>query len=106
MHENVAMLLNGGVKAVLIFMGMSSFAKNEMSKLPSGTASCFSGNRGSCYKHSGQAVGRVLPSCRALGRMEEQLVLHMVPCTSTPVNALQIAAPRFQGLGVALVCGC
>lgn len=62
MHENVAMLLNGGVKAVLIFMGMRSFAKNEMSKLPSGTASFFSGNRGSYYEHSGQAAGRVLPS--------------------------------------------
>jgi len=68
MHENVAMLLNGGVKAVLIFMGMRSFAKNEMSKLPSGTASFFSGNRGSYYEHSGQAAGRVLPSWQDAGK--------------------------------------
>lgn len=49
-------------------MGMKLFAKNEMSKLPSGTASCFSGNRGSCYKHSGQAAGRVLPSWQGTGK--------------------------------------
>lgn len=39
MHENVAMLLNGGVKAALTSMGMSFFAKNEMPQLPRGTAS-------------------------------------------------------------------
>lgn len=39
MHEIVAMLLNGGVKTVLTFMGMRAFAKKEMPQLPRGTSS-------------------------------------------------------------------
>lgn len=39
MRELVAMLLNGGVKTVLTFMGMRFFAKNGMPQLPRGTSS-------------------------------------------------------------------
>lgn len=60
MHENVAMLLNGGVKAVLTFMGMRSFAKNEMPQLPPGTASQFGRTGGSRCEQSEQIAGKMV----------------------------------------------
>lgn len=68
MHENIAMLLNGGVKAALTFMGIRSFAKNEMPEFPPGTASYFGGNRGSCRERSEQAAGRIVPSWQRVGK--------------------------------------
>lgn len=68
MHENVAMLLNGGVKAALTFMGIRSFAKNGCLSSPPGTVSYFGGNRGSCREWSEQAAGRIVPSWQRPGK--------------------------------------
>lgn len=68
MHENVAMLLNGGVKAALTFMGIRSFAKNGCLSSPPGTVSYFGGNRGSCREWLEQAAGRIVPSWQRPGK--------------------------------------
>lgn len=71
MHENVAMLLNSGVKAALSFMGMRFFAKNKMPQLPHGTAFQFGWNRGSCCEQSEQTARVIMhlwqPLCKDEG---------------------------------------
>lgn len=68
MRENVAMLLNGGVKAALTSMGMRFFAKNEMPQLPPGTPSSFGRNGGSRCEQPEQIAGKTLclwlPVCK------------------------------------------
>lgn len=119
MHENVAMLLNGGVKAVLTFMGMRFFAKNEMPQLPRGTASQFGRKGGSLCEHSEQIAGTVVhfwqPLCKERGAAQRLLAdaasiswaeagrPARYPCPCSPENMPRTTACFFQPLGVALV---